>query len=52
MTAEPLPDWFMPTPGGWTADDMDNLPPGEPRMELIDGALVLLSPRPDSTPRS
>jgi Uma2 family endonuclease len=45
MTAEPLPDWFMPPPGGWTADDMDNLPPGAPRMELIDGALVLLSPQ-------
>ncbi|RKS07549.1 Uma2 family endonuclease [Nocardiopsis sp. Huas11] len=45
MTAEPLPDWFTPPPGGWTADDMDNLPPGAPRMELIDGALVLLSPQ-------
>ncbi|WP_433698561.1 Uma2 family endonuclease [Nocardiopsis sp. CA-288880] len=45
MTAEPLPAWFMPPPGGWTADHMDNLPPGVPRMELIDGALVLLSPQ-------
>ncbi|MFI6577659.1 Uma2 family endonuclease [Nocardiopsis sp. NPDC050513] len=45
MTAEPLPDWFTPPPGGWTADDMDDLPPGAPRMELIDGALVLLSPQ-------
>jgi Uma2 family endonuclease len=44
MTAEPLPDWFMPPPGGWTADDMDNLPPGVPRMELIDGALIVMSP--------
>lgn len=43
--AEPLPDWFLTPPGGWTADDMDNLPPGAPRMELIDGALVLLSPQ-------
>ncbi|WP_116247406.1 Uma2 family endonuclease [Nocardiopsis sp. FIRDI 009] len=45
MTAEPLPEWFTPPPGGWTADDMDELPPGAPRMELIDGALVLLSPQ-------
>ncbi|GAA1450344.1 Uma2 family endonuclease [Nocardiopsis tropica] len=45
MTAEPLPAWFMPPPGGWTAEHMDNLPPGVPRMELIDGALVLLSPQ-------
>ncbi|AFR06989.1 Uma2 family endonuclease [Nocardiopsis alba] len=42
---EPLPDWFLTPPGGWTADDMDDLPPGAPRMELIDGALVLLSPQ-------
>jgi Uma2 family endonuclease len=42
---EPLPDWFLTPPGGWTADDMDSLPPGAPRMELIDGALVLLSPQ-------
>ncbi|MCK9872693.1 Uma2 family endonuclease [Nocardiopsis dassonvillei] len=45
MTAEPLPDWFMPPPGGWTADDMDDLPPGVPRMELIDGALIVFSPQ-------
>ncbi|WP_017542973.1 Uma2 family endonuclease [Nocardiopsis prasina] len=43
--AEPLPDWFLTPPGGWTADAMDRLPPGVPRMELIDGALVLLSPQ-------
>lgn len=45
MTTEPLPAWFTPPPGGWTADDMDKLPPGAPRMELIDGALILLSPQ-------
>ncbi len=50
MTAEPLPDWFMPPSGGWTADDMDDLPPGVPRMELIDGALIVTSPRPGSMP--
>ncbi|MFV2196280.1 Uma2 family endonuclease [Nocardiopsis sp. LOL_012] len=45
MPAQPLPAWFTPPPGGWTADDMDKLPPGTPRMELIDGAFVLLSPQ-------
>lgn len=46
MTAEPLPDWFYPgPPGGWTADDLDNLPPGTPRLELIDGALIVMSPQ-------
>lgn len=45
MTAEPLPDWFYPPPGGWTADDLDRLPPGTPRFELIDGALVMMSPQ-------
>nr|WP_302852056.1 hypothetical protein [Streptomyces sp. CNQ085] len=34
MTAEPLPDWFYPPPGGWTADDLDRLPPDAPRFEL------------------
>ncbi|MFH0242783.1 hypothetical protein ACGRHY_10140 [Streptomyces sp. HK10] len=24
MTAEPLPDWFHPPPGGWTADELDD----------------------------
>lgn len=35
MTAESLPDWFYPPPGGWTADDLDHLPPSAPRLELI-----------------
>jgi Uma2 family endonuclease len=43
--AEPLPDWFRTPPGGWTADDMDNLPPEAPRMELIDGAPIVMSPQ-------
>lgn len=48
MTAEPLPDWFYPgPPGGWTADDLDKLPPGTPRLELIDGALIMMSPQTD-----
>jgi Uma2 family endonuclease len=46
MTAEPLPDWFYPPPrGGWTADDLDRLPPSAPHLELIDGALIMMSPQ-------
>jgi Uma2 family endonuclease len=45
MTAEPLPDWFYPPPGGWTADDMDRLPAAAPRLELLDGALIMMSPQ-------
>ncbi|MEV5414085.1 Uma2 family endonuclease [Thermopolyspora sp. NPDC052614] len=45
--------WPSPPPGGWTSEDLDRLPPegphGEPdffkHVELIDGALVLASPR-------
>ncbi|MCO5969628.1 Uma2 family endonuclease [Actinoallomurus soli] len=45
--------WPSPPPWGWSADDMDHLPSegpnGEPdffkHVELIDGALVFLSPR-------
>src|ERR1700744_180770 len=42
-----LPEWLYPGPdGGWTADDLDKLPPDAPRrIELIDGALVLMSPQ-------
>lgn len=42
-----LPEWLYPGPdGGWTADDLDALPPDAPRrIELIDGALVLMSPQ-------
>lgn len=35
MAAEPLPGRFMPPPGDWTPDDLDELPRA-PRMELID----------------
>ncbi|MBB1244112.1 Uma2 family endonuclease [Streptomyces durbertensis] len=54
MTAEPLastpsdeelPEWFYPPEGGWTADDLDRLPPSAPRFELIDGAPVMRSPQ-------
>lgn len=42
-----LPEWFYPgPPGGWTADMLDHLPPDAPRhIELIDGALVMMSPQ-------
>lgn len=41
----PLPEWFFPPPEGWTADDMDHLPAAAPeRIELIDGALIVMSP--------
>ncbi|WP_449064376.1 Uma2 family endonuclease [Planomonospora algeriensis] len=42
-----LPEWFYPgPPGGWTADMLDHLPPDAPRhVELIDGALIMMSPQ-------
>lgn len=42
-----FPEWFSPGPaGGWTADMLDHLPPDAPRhVELIDGALVMMSPQ-------
>lgn len=43
--AEPLPEWFLAPEGGWKAEDLDRLPPGTPRLELIDGALVVRSPQ-------
>ncbi|GGL05976.1 hypothetical protein GCM10014719_05340 [Planomonospora parontospora subsp. antibiotica] len=50
---DPLADWPSPPPGGWTADDLDRLPQdgpnGEPdffkRIELLDGALIFMSPQ-------
>ncbi|MEO3856838.1 Uma2 family endonuclease [Acrocarpospora sp. B8E8] len=48
-----LANWPYPPEGGWTADDLDRLPldgpHGEPdffaRVELVDGALVFMSPQ-------
>jgi Uma2 family endonuclease len=46
MSAEPLPSWFFGPPGGWHAEDLDNLPPAAPRhIELIDGGLVAMVPQ-------
>ena len=47
LVTSSLPEWLYPAPaGGWTADDLDRLPPEAPRrVELIDGALILMSPQ-------
>jgi Uma2 family endonuclease len=46
MSAQPLPDWFYPPADGWKAEDLDHLPPEAPRrLELIDGALIVMSPQ-------
>ncbi|RSN52484.1 hypothetical protein DMH12_19425 [Streptomyces sp. WAC 04229] len=39
------PDWPVPPEGGWTADDLDQLPNLPPHTELIDGSLVFVSPQ-------
>jgi len=44
MSVEPVPDWLRPE-GGFTADDLDNLPELPPHTELIDGGLILVSPQ-------
>ncbi|HEU5031697.1 MAG TPA: Uma2 family endonuclease [Spirillospora sp.] len=45
MEPEPLPDWVIPPPGGFTADDFLRMR-GLPRhTELIDGSLVFVSPQ-------
>ncbi|HVV22293.1 MAG TPA: Uma2 family endonuclease [Pseudonocardiaceae bacterium] len=42
----PAPRWVVPPPEGWQADDLDRLPPNAPRrVELIDGALVVMAPQ-------
>ncbi|MFC9129719.1 Uma2 family endonuclease [Streptomyces sp. NPDC057099] len=38
-------EWPRPPEGGWTADDLDELPNLPPHTELIDGSLVFMSPR-------
>lgn len=39
------PTWPIPPEGGWTADDLDQLPNLPPHTELIDGSLVFVSPQ-------
>ncbi|MGW5972488.1 Uma2 family endonuclease [Streptomyces sp. NPDC055186] len=38
-------EWPRPPEGGWTADDLDELPHLPRRTELIDGSLVFASPQ-------
>jgi len=47
LMATSLPEWLYPGPAdGWTADDLDALPPEAPRrVELFDGALIIMSPQ-------
>ncbi|WP_206050685.1 Uma2 family endonuclease [Nocardioides speluncae] len=45
MSVQPLPDWFRPPVGGFTADDFLSMPEVPRHTELIDGSLVLPSPR-------
>ncbi|MCO8308340.1 Uma2 family endonuclease [Streptomyces sp. RKCA744] len=45
MSAAPLPDWVIPPPGGFTAEDLLRLPGLPPHTELIDGSLVFVSPQ-------
>jgi Uma2 family endonuclease len=47
MSAEAVPEWLVTPPGGWTADDLDRLPPEAPRCEVLDGALIVMSPQRD-----
>jgi len=49
MTAEAPshPTWPVPPEGGYTVDDLFNLPDLPPHTELIDGSLVFVSPQRD-----
>ncbi|MFC7304843.1 Uma2 family endonuclease [Streptomyces monticola] len=38
-------EWARPPEGGWTADDLDDLPNLPPHTELLDGSLVFVSPQ-------
>ncbi|UNS96986.1 Uma2 family endonuclease [Streptomyces tubbatahanensis] len=45
MSVEPLPDWVIPPPGGFTAEAFLRLSGLPPHTELIDGSLVFVSPQ-------
>ncbi|MEV6985777.1 Uma2 family endonuclease [Sphaerisporangium sp. NPDC051017] len=45
MTDPQLPDWLIPPPEGFKAEDLDHLPDLPAHTELIDGSLVLVSPQ-------
>ncbi|WP_245966760.1 Uma2 family endonuclease [Sphaerisporangium album] len=45
MTDPQLPDWLIPPPEGFKAEDLDHFPDLPAHTELIDGSLVLVSPQ-------
>ena len=45
MSAQPVFEWPLPPPGGYTAEDLDRIPDLPPHTELIDGSLVFVSPQ-------
>ncbi|KAB2343030.1 Uma2 family endonuclease [Actinomadura rudentiformis] len=45
MGAAPLPDWVIPPPGGFTADEFLKMRELPRHTELIDGSLVFVSPQ-------
>ncbi|WP_328478547.1 Uma2 family endonuclease [Actinoplanes sp. NBC_00393] len=45
VDAEQVWDWVRPPEGGFTADDLDRIPGLPRRAELVDGALILMSPQ-------
>ncbi|MEO3809926.1 Uma2 family endonuclease [Sphaerisporangium sp. B11E5] len=47
MTDSELPDWLIPPPEGFHAEDLDHLPGLPAHTELIDGSLVLVGPQED-----
>ncbi|WP_248966233.1 Uma2 family endonuclease [Sphaerisporangium perillae] len=47
MTNSDLPDWLLPPPEGFHAEDLDHLPRLPPHTELVDGSLALLGPQED-----
>lgn len=45
MSAEPMAGWHRPPAEGYFADDLDRIPGLPPHTELIDGAIVTMSPQ-------
>ncbi|MGW4637600.1 Uma2 family endonuclease [Sphaerisporangium sp. NPDC004334] len=45
MTDRQLPDWLVPPPGGFFAEDLDHFTDLPAHTELIDGSLVFVSPQ-------
>lgn len=47
MEPPSLPDWVIPPPGGFRAEDLDHIPDLPAHTELLDGSLVFVSPQRD-----